>query len=650
VVVLLAGLLAVFASSHSDPVSGARINNFANAHTLLQILTDANPIAVMAVGMTAVIIAGGIDLSVGAIYALATIAMAVTLRSMGGASGAASVTLGFGIAASVGLLCGLANGLLTVALDVHPFIVTLGTMWALRGMAFVASGGESILVPASLTSAVKSSLALGAGLAPIPALVMIVVAAVGAVYLTRTIPGRHIFAVGGNAEAARYAGLRVSRIRVGVFALSGLCAGVAAFVSAAYYGSASSADATGYELYVIAAAVVGGASLAGGRGNAINAMLGAILIVLMRQAIRTLHWDQNYEWIIIGVALIGAVVLDRVSGRVLARRLVTVLVAALVLPTLNACSRGEKAEKGNKAEAASGFRIAMIAKSSTNPLFLSARAGADKAADSLSKVYGRAITVDWRTPPQEDGQVQAQRIAQAVNDGVDAVLVSASDASKLTGAIDDAVARGVPVMTFDSDVPRSKRFSFYGPDDVDIGRQVMRELAAQMGERGKVAILAGNQNAPNLQLRAHGAREEAARHPGIRVVGVFNHIETPQDAAAEVMRVQGANPDVTGWAALGGWPLLTRTLLTDLDASKVKMVAVDALPAELVYVERGLAPVLLAQPTFQWGYTSVVTIVDHVISKKTVPEHVVMPLIRVTKENVGEWRKQLKAWGFDSTE
>src|ERR1017187_1782210 len=155
--------------------------------------------------------------------------------------------------------------------------------------------------------------------------------------------------------------------------------------------------------------------------------------------------------------------------------------------------------KGSAPSNAKGktFRIAMIAKSSTNPVFLSARTGAEAAATELSKSVGIDIKIDWLTPPEEDGTVQAQRIAQAVNDGDNAILVSANDAGQITGAINDAVARGVPVMMFDSDAPLSKRFSFYGGDDMAIGRQVMAELATQMHEKGKVAILAGNQNAPN---------------------------------------------------------------------------------------------------------------------------------------------------------
>ena len=170
----------------------------------------------------------------------------------------------------------------------------------------------------------------------------------------------------------------------------------------------------------------------------------------------------------------------------------------------------------------------------------------------------------------EDGQVQAQRIAQAVNEGANAILISCSDAGKVNGAIDDAVARGVAVMTFDSDAPDSKRFAFYGVDDVKTGQAVMEELAKQMGDKGSIAILAGNQNAPNLRKRVEGVKQAAASHPGIKIVDTFYHIETPQDAAAEVIRVQNAYPQIQGWAMIGGWPLFTQTLLTDLDPKKVE--------------------------------------------------------------------------------
>lgn len=320
-VLLVLGIGLTFAAgSHADPLTGARVNNFLNVHTLIQMATDASGFAIMGVGATIVIISGGIDLSVGAVYALAGVTMAMVLRAAGPLDPAVAVLLGLGTCLLVSLACGVANGLMVVGLDVHPFIITLGTMWMLRGVAFVSSRAESILVPDALTDVAKAPLGLGAALYPVPLLVMLGVTALGAAYLARTVMGRHVFAVGGNAEASRFAGLHVGRIRLGVYVLSSLTAGLAAFMGAAFYGSATSSDANGYELYVIAAAVVGGASLSGGKGSAMSATLGALLIVMLRQGIRTLHLDQNYEWIIIGGAMVVAVVFDQRGTQWLARR------------------------------------------------------------------------------------------------------------------------------------------------------------------------------------------------------------------------------------------------------------------------------------------------------------------------------------------
>jgi ribose transport system permease protein len=321
VVLLVTITLALLAGSHADRQTGAVVNNFLNSNTLIQTATDASFFAIMAIGATVVIISGGIDLSVGSIYALAGVTMALLLRHLGPLGTWPTVLIGLLACTGVGLLCGLLNGALVVGLRVHPFIITLGSMWVLRGIAFVASKAESILVPQPLTSVTKASLGLGGGLYPVPMLCMLVLTIVGAIYLTKTVMGRHVFAFGGNLEASRFAGLSLKGIQLGVFAVSGITAGFAAFLGASFYGSASSGDAQGYELYVIASAVVGGASLVGGKGSAVGATLGAMLIVLIRQSIRTLHFDQNYEWIVIGCAIIIAVVIDRWSTGVTTRRL-----------------------------------------------------------------------------------------------------------------------------------------------------------------------------------------------------------------------------------------------------------------------------------------------------------------------------------------
>ena len=316
----------------STDVAGDRVplsvekNKFLNAQNLAQLAKDTSFIAIMAVGMSIVIIAGGIDLSVGAIYALTSVVGALVLRHYGpgGAAGGGPPWLGIGLGATAAVgaaaLCGLVNGGLIVALRVHPFIITLGAMAILRGIAFVATKGQSIGgFPPAFRGLIRYE--VGNSLSIVPLAVMLLVTIGGSIFLGRLAVGRRIYATGGNELAARFSGIRVGRVKLGVYLLSGFTAGVAALLSIGYYGAATSGDGQGYELNVIAAAVVGGASLTGGKGSAVSATLGAVLIVMIRQAIRTLHLDQNYEWIIIGAAMIVAVVLDQRGSRLLAGRL-----------------------------------------------------------------------------------------------------------------------------------------------------------------------------------------------------------------------------------------------------------------------------------------------------------------------------------------
>ncbi len=302
-------------------------NKFLNAQNLAQLAKDTSFIAIMAVGMSIVIIAGGIDLSVGAIYALASVIGALVLRYYGpnGPASAgppgAGIVLGATAALGTAALCGLLNGGLIVALRVHPFIITLGAMAILRGIAFVATKGQSISgFPPAFRGLIRYQ--VGNSLSIVPLAVMLLVTVVGGVFMGRLALGRRIYAIGGNELAARFSGLQVGRVKLGVYLLSGLTAGIAALLSIGYYGAATSGDGQGYELNVIAAAVVGGASLAGGKGSALGAVLGALVIQMISSGIVILGIDQNYSQIIIGSVVIAAVVLDNLNTWLTSRRLV----------------------------------------------------------------------------------------------------------------------------------------------------------------------------------------------------------------------------------------------------------------------------------------------------------------------------------------
>lgn len=313
----------------------ARVNKFLDLSNLVLLAKDASFIAVMAVGMTAIIILGGIDLSVGSIYAFAALLGALTLRylqanalgveadnsvaTICGVAWYVAVPVALLVCCSVGAACGAISGTMVVGLRVHPFIITLGMMAVLRGICFITTQGQPVLgVPNSFVDGFFKAEILGVN--PVPVFFMLMVALAGFVVLTRTVLGRRIYAIGGNEIAAKYAGIPVGKIKIIVFTLSGLLVGLSACMSLGYFGSANPGGGKGYELDVIAAAVIGGASLSGGRGTALGAVLGAILIQMIRNAMLILDIDTNYTEIVMGAAIVAAVVLDQAKTRFTTRK------------------------------------------------------------------------------------------------------------------------------------------------------------------------------------------------------------------------------------------------------------------------------------------------------------------------------------------
>jgi ribose transport system substrate-binding protein len=301
-----------------------------------------------------------------------------------------------------------------------------------------------------------------------------------------------------------------------------------------------------------------------------------------------------------------------------------------------------------RAQAPRKIVIGMVAKSQSNAVFQAAYAGALAAAKELGPKYGAEVSIDWQTPPDEDAQRQAQAIEALTGAGVAGIAVSCSEARTVTPAIDKAVRRGIPVICFDSDAPQSRRFAYYGTDDQQCGQRVMAELAKAMGQKGTIAILAGNQSAPNLQARVKGVKDELAKYPNMKLLeaggGVFYHQETPERAAEALQAAQNANPQIEGWALVGGWPLFTANALP-WPAGKIKVVSVDALPAQLPYLKSGHVEVLLAQDCYGWGYRSVEILLEKIVNKKDPPtQRVIDPLTEVRKENADEFAKKWEKW------
>ncbi|HTY06472.1 MAG TPA: ABC transporter permease [Gemmatimonadales bacterium] len=284
---------------------------------------------ILTLGMTFVIITAGIDLSVGSLLGFAGVLVAGSLTAPGliatlGAGGAAVVATCIGLA--VGAAAGVANGAFTAFLGINPFIVTLAMMTIARGAARLVTGGVPIGFPPlgdpafrSKVAALDALHAFGGGRLPfpgsasglpIPALVMLALVALGALVLTRTRFGRYVYAVGGNEEAARLSGVPVRAVKVGVYAISGACAGLAGVLLVGQLRSGGPDAGMLYELNAIAAAVIGGASLMGGVGSAWGALTGALLIGVLNNALDLLGVQAFWQEIAKGAIILLAVLFD----------------------------------------------------------------------------------------------------------------------------------------------------------------------------------------------------------------------------------------------------------------------------------------------------------------------------------------------------
>lgn len=319
VVVALGLFLAAWGHFHPSRAG----NPFLSTDNLLDgIATPMSYYAVMAVGMTLVVVAGGIDISVSSVMALSGLvtAWALTALHHAGAHPVLLFSASVALPLLVGLACGLLNGLLVVLLRIHPFIVTLGTLSALRGLCNVLPfDTKTLTLPRELLASGSTAVSLlqtrVLGLEVFPLVVMLATVLFGWAFLSLTVWGRRTYAVGGNETAARYSAVPVAAVKLQVYALSGVCAGLAGLISLGRFGTISTNTGFGYELTVVAAAVVGGASLAGGRGTALGALLGTLVLALIENGINILRLDQEYKSVIVGLAIILAVALDRISER-----------------------------------------------------------------------------------------------------------------------------------------------------------------------------------------------------------------------------------------------------------------------------------------------------------------------------------------------
>ena len=281
--------------------------------------------------------------------------------------------------------------------------------------------------------------------------------------------------------------------------------------------------------------------------------------------------------------------------------------------------------------------FALVPKLLDNPVFGYARLGAEKQARALG-----GIRILWRAPQEADAAKQVEIIEGLIAMKVDGLAISCNEPEALRGVIDRAVAAKIPVITFDSDSPKSRRLTYYGIDDRKCGLLLGEALAAATGGKGEVAMLTGVRGAYNLEQRMAGVREALARHPKLALVQT---VACDDDIAKSVGLIESttrARPGLAGWAFVGGWPLFAAGALDGV-GPRTAVVSWDALPPEWPYLASGKVRLLLAQRVFHWGVESV-NLLKAAAAGKKLPRNTYAGVDLVTTANLPAYQAMWKRW------
>jgi ribose transport system substrate-binding protein len=287
---------------------------------------------------------------------------------------------------------------------------------------------------------------------------------------------------------------------------------------------------------------------------------------------------------------------------------------------------------GEVPEGPRALRFAVIPKSLDIPVFDYARMGAERAAEELGNVE-----VIYRGPESADELKQKEILESFIQQGVDGIAISVLNAEFLSSTIDQAIDAGIPVITWDSDAPNSKRIAFYGVDDYRSG-QIMGERAAELlGGNGTVAFLT-SLGANNLQRRLQGAADAIAAYPGITVVDTFDIQEDSVRCAELIATGTNRYPDLGAWISVGGWPVFTANALEPVDPERTKFVSFDTVESALSLLRANKVQVLLGQKYFGWGSEPIKMLHDIVVNGRQ-PESAIIDsgVDVVTADTVDEY-------------
>lgn len=551
-------------------VFAATTDHFLSVGNLFEIARFSTVLGLLAVAMTPVVVTGGIDLSAGAMMALAAVTFGVAWHDWHW-----PLTVAAGGALVVGAAGGALNALLIARLGVPPLIVTLGSLALFRGTAQAVTEGA-----VSYSGFPSGFHYLGQGYlggwlpAQVPLLVLTAVAF--DLLLRRSIIGRSLYAIGCNIAAARYAGLPVVRRLTLVYVLSGVTAAAAALVYVAHIGQARSDSGTGYELQAITAAVLGGASVAGGRGTIAGTLLGLGILAVLQNGLQLAAWPSELTGVLTGVVLVTAIAVDRLrathTGGSVARTLESdapadevsvknsqvavlcgaILAGAVIVAGTNAWLFSALTREGSPPAPAAADPtsrdgtavrrpvVAMMPKAKGDPYFVSCRLGAEEAA----REFG--VDLIWDGPTGLDAARQNELVESWITRRVDAIAVSVENRASISTVLRKARDRGIAVLTWDADAEPDARDYFVNQATPEgIGTTLVDEAARLVGGTGEFAIITGALAAPNQNAWIDVIRKRLAdAHPGLSLVTVRPSDDDRDKAFAEAQTIMRVHPGV----------------------------------------------------------------------------------------------------------
>ena len=523
-------------------IFGVTGGNFLTSGNAFEITRLAVEVGLLALVMTPIIITGGIDLSVGSMMGLSAVVMGALWRDAG-----LSMPTAIVITLVVGLLGGALNAAAITKLKAPPLIVTLGTFSLFRGVAEGLTRGIE-----NYSGFSPAFLFLGQGYVfnVIPTQLFIFLPAVITVWwwLHRTASGRSYFAIGFSQEGSRYAGIKVRRRLNFVYCLSGLAASLAAVIYVAHLGQAKSDAGTGYELTAIAAVVLGGASIFGGRGTVLGTVLGLFAIVILQNGLRLSGQPAELAGVLTGALLVTTILIDRLSrsgsenvstaaaseeefdvknwqigvlsGVILAAALIVAGSNWMLVRSIRDDRSAATAPQNQPAAAvpASSKKsiIAMMPKAKGDPYFISCRKGAEEAAAQLG------VQLLWDGPTDLDPAKQNEVVEAWITRGVDVIAVSVENKEGISTVLRKAKAKGINVLTWDADAEKDARdFLINQATPQGIGETLTDEAARIMGGKGEFAIVTASLSAANQNEWIKFIRQRLAeKYPDMKLVAI----------------------------------------------------------------------------------------------------------------------------------